>query len=319
MKRLSKISILIFGVIALIATTMGCSYQTKKTIHIAALNGPTGMGIVKLMEEEKENYEISLYQNPDEIVGKVVNGEVDVACIPSNMGAVLYNKTKGNVKLLGINTLGVLYIVENGQTINKLEDLKGKTILASGKGSTPEFILNHVLSTVGIDYEKDVTIKYLANHADIASQLAANEGTIALLPQPFVTTVLAKNDKVRMAIDINEVWANSENVDLPMGVIIGQKEFVENRKADLKVFLEDYKKSVSFIEEDLDAAAELVAKYKIVPSAEVAKKAIPKCNIVFRDSQESKETLNKFYEIISKDEPKSVGGKIPDEAFYIKE
>lgn len=291
-----------------------------KTLEVAALNGPTGIGMVQIMEEEagEENpeYNITLYQSPDEIVGKVVSGEIDIACVPSNMGAVLYNKTEGGIKLLGTNTLGVLYIVENGTGITDVKELKGKTLLASGKDSTPEFVLNHILNANGLVPGEDVQIEFMGNHADIASKLTTEEGIIALLPEPFVTTVLSKNENIRVAVDMNEAWNGINEMDLPMGIIIGSKKIVEENPKEVKAFLEAYETSVKFVNENVDQAAEIVANYKIVPSVEVAKMAIPKCNIVYRDGETSKESLTKFYEILAAENMKAVGGKLPDEAFY---
>lgn len=294
--------------------------KVSEPINVATLNGPTGIGMVKLMEEDAESFHITAYQSPDEIVGKVVSGEVDIACVPSNLAAVLYGKTQGGIKLLGTNTLGVLYLVEQGQNVNSLADVKGKTILASGKGSTPEFILNTILLENGINPETDVTIEYMANHADVISALLADgENKVALIPEPHVTTAMTKGEGVRVVVDLNEEWKKAKNMDLPMGVIIASKDFVENKQNDLKIFVERYKESVEFVNSNVEEAAKLVAKHQIVPSEAIAKQAIPKCNIIFRSSQESKESLDTFYKIISEIEPKSVGGKLPDEAFYISE
>ena len=312
-----KFKKIISGLLLVSILGVGCSIKEEtKPIKIAALNGPTGIGMVKLMDNEA--YETSLYQSPDEIVGKVVNGEVDIACVPSNLAAVLYNKTQGDIKLLATNTLGVLYVLEHGSTVSQIGDLKGKTILLSGKGSAPEFILKNLLIKNGLNPDSDVTFEYYANHADIATTLIANEGTIALLPQPFVTTVVTKKDTVKVAIDLNEEWTSAENMELPMGTIIGRTSFIEENESLLNKFFKDYKESVDFVNNQTEEAAKLVAQYEIVPNETVAKMAIPECNIVFRDSEESKDSLNKFYEVLSSNEPKSVGGKIPDEGFYFK-
>lgn len=299
----------------------GCSDEVaSKTepIHIAALNGPTGMGIVKLIDET-EQYQVTLYQNPDEIVGKVVSGEVDVACVPSNMASVLYNKTQGTeaeVGLLGINTWGVLYLVENNAGVINIEDLKGKTVLASGKGSTPEFVFSEILAQNGLKLGEDVKVEYLANHADIASTLATQEGTVALLPQPFVTTVLAKNEQVKVAIDLNTVWEEITETKLPMGTMIANKAYTKDNEKAMDKFLEDYSDSVAFVNDHVDEAAELIAKHQIIPSPELAKKAIPECHITWVDAQQAKESLVPFYEVLKAQEPKAVGGQLPDEAFY---
>ena len=318
MKKAKKI----FAVLSLMSAVLlgGCATKPVEPLEVAALNGPTGIGMVQMLEEmegaENPKYNIVLYQSPDEIVGKVVSGELDIACVPSNLGAVLYNKTEGGIKLLGMNTLGVLYIVENGQTVQNIEDLKGKTILSSGKDSTPEFVLNYILNEAGLVPGEDVTVEFMGNHSDIASKLMAEEGTIALLPEPFVTTVLAKDKNIRMAIDVNEAWNNLNQMDLPMGIIVANANVVKDNAKGIEAFLEDYEASVKFVDENLEDAAALVEKFGIVPNAALAKVAIPKCNIVYRDSSDSEDSLNKFYEILEQANPKAVGGKLPDEAFY---
>lgn len=318
MKKAKKI----FAVLSLMSAVLlgGCATKPVEPLEVAALNGPTGIGMVQMVEEmegaENPKYNIVLYQSPDEIVGKVVSGELDIACVPSNLGAVLYNKTEGGIKLLGMNTLGVLYIVENGQTVQNIEDLKGKTILSSGKDSTPEFVLNYILNEAGLVPGEDVTVEFMGNHSDIASKLMAEEGTIALLPEPFVTTVLAKDKNIRMAIDVNEAWNNLNQMDLPMGIIVANANVVKDNAKGIEAFLEDYEASVKFVDENLEDAAALVEKFGIVPNAALAKVAIPKCNIVYRDSSDSEDSLNKFYEILEQANPKAVGGKLPDEAFY---
>ena len=318
MKKAKKI----FAVLSLMSAVLlgGCATKPVEPLEVAALNGPTGIGMVQMLEEmegaENPKYNIVLYQSPDEIVGKVVSGELDIACVPSNLGAVLYNKTEGGIKLLGMNTLGVLYIVENGQTVQNIEDLKGKTILSSGKDSTPEFVLNYILNEAGLVPGEDVTVEFMGNHSDIASKLMAEEGAIALLPEPFVTTVLAKDENIRMAIDVNEAWNNLNQMDLPMGIIVANANVVKDNAKGIEAFLEDYEASVKFVDENLEDAAALVEKFGIVPNAALAKVAIPKCNIVYRDSSDSEDSLNKFYEILEQANPKAVGGKLPDEAFY---
>lgn len=320
-----KKNILISKVVLLIlisSLVTGCASekeeQITEPIKIANLKGPSGIGMVQLMESP-DKYEITTYQSPDEVVGKIITGEVDIAAVPSNLGAVLYNKLNGDVILLGTSTLGILCILENGDSIKKISDLKGKTIVASGKGGSPEFILNQLLLDSGIDPVNDLEINWLLNHSDVASTLMAKEGTIALLPQPFTTIVSEKNPKVGIKVDLNEEWEKSQGVSLPMGVVIAQKSFVEGKGSDLSIFLKDYAASVEFVHSDVDAAARLVSKYGIIDDETIAKKAIPQCNIVFISALDGKEGLKNFYEIIGAMDSKSIGGNLPDEEFYFDE
>ena len=307
--------------ISIAGMLIGCAPEPEEMmtapVKIGSLNGPTGIGMVKLMEDP-DKYLVTMYQSPDEVVGKIISGEVDVAAVPSNLAAVLYNKLEGDIELVGVNTLGVLYIVENGEAVTDLSALKGKTIVASGKGGTPEFILNQLLIKAGLDPQKDITVNWLLNHSDVASTLMAKEGTIAMLPQPFTTIVTEKNPKGRVAVDMNAEWKTLMDMELPMGVLIAQRSFVEEREADLTIFLKDYAASVDFVNSDIEGAAELVSQFGIIPDIQIAKKAIPKCNIVFISAQNGKADLANFYKIISAIDPKSIGGTMPDEDFYFK-
>lgn len=162
-------------------------------MNVAGLKGPTGLGMLKMMEDsdtaESTPYTFTLAGAADEVVSKITTGELDIASVPSNLAATLWNKTNGGVQVLGINALGVLYLVTKGETVNSLADLKGKTIISSGKGTTAQYTVEYLLKANGIDPETDVTIDYKAEHADAATAVASAETAIAVLPQPFVTTV----------------------------------------------------------------------------------------------------------------------------------
>ena len=286
----------------------------SEPIVIGTLNGPTGMGMVGLMDQT-EKYDITAYQAPDEIAGKIITGELDMACLPSNMASVLYNKTEGAVVVVSVNTLGVLYIVENGtQTVASVEDLAGKTLYGSGKGAGPEYILQELLDAAGVT---DVNIQWMANHSDAASSCMANEGSLALLPEPFVTVVGSKNEAIHVAIDLNASWAEVTGVDLPMGVIIAQKSFVEERGDDIAVFLADYRKSVDFVNTSEDAG-QAIADWGFIEDPIVAQKAIPNSNIVLyeEDFGATKTMLEAYFQVLFKMNPASLGGAMPDENFY---
>ena len=301
----------------------GAGKQDKpEKIRVAALNGPTGMGMVKMMEDAQEgedsNYEFSTYGAPDELLGKVINGEVDIAALPTNMASVIYNKTDGQIKLAAINTLGVLYVLEDGNEINSIEDLKGKKINVSGKGATPDFILQYLLKEHGLDPEKDVELDFSMQHADLAAAVAAGDAKIALLPQPHVTSALMKNENIRIALDITQEWEKvvGETNPLPMGCIVVQKEFAEKYPAVLDDFMNQYEDSVKWVNENHGEAGQLIEKHGILPNAKLAEKAIPKCNIVFLAGEEAKSPMNEFLKILLELNPASVGGELPGEDFY---
>jgi NitT/TauT family transport system substrate-binding protein len=272
------------------------------------------MGIVHLMEDE--NYNITVVGSPDDLVGKIVTGELDIAAVPSNMAAILYQRTGQKIQLLAINTLGVLYILENGEGVHSVTDLAGETLHVSGKGATPDFVIQYLLREHGLEAGKDVVLDFSTQHADLAAVMAAGKQRLALLPQPHVTSVLMQNKDVRVALDITREWKNVTGGELPMGVIIGQKEFIENNESSLLTFLEKYEQSIRLVNQNVTEAAELIAKHDILPNAKVAEQAIPLSNIVYIDAVTGKSYLNDFFSILYQFSPESIGGKMPDEGLY---
>ena len=294
----------------------------KVTINIAALKGPTSLGMLQIMENDAagtaaNDYEFLLAGAADEIVGKVVAGELDIAAVPTNVGATLYNKTQGAVQLAALNTLGVLYIVENGETIQSIEDLAGKSIVATGQGSTPEYALNMILEKNGL--LDSVTVEYKSEHSEVPPMLLSGQASIAMLPQPFVTSVLTQNENIRVALDVTKEWNKAVNgeSDLTMGCVIVRKEFAENNPEALSAFLDEYKASVEFTNSNPAEAAAISEKFDIIKAA-VATKAIPECNIVFIEGDEMQKIANGCLQVLFDANPKSVGGTLPDEAFYYK-
>ncbi|HKM28217.1 MAG TPA: MqnA/MqnD/SBP family protein [Anaerovoracaceae bacterium] len=321
-KSTNKLAVLLAltTILALAMTALtGCnSKELSGEVKIAALKGPTGMGMVQLLDQG--NYEVGLYQSPDEIVAKIVSGEVDLAAVPSNLASVLYNKTKGNIKAVSVITLGVLYIMENGDSITSVADLKGKTIIASGKGGTPEYALQKILENAGLKIGEgtdDVKIQWLANHTEVVGKMIAEDGAVALVPEPFVTIAKAQggpNQKV--ALDVNEEWKSATGEDLPMGVLIAQKSFADERAADLDIVLAQWADSVTFVNENPEEGAALIEEKGIFDKAAVAEKAIPNCNIVCYNSAGTKAAMKSFLQILFEMNPQSVGGTVPGEEFY---
>lgn len=295
-------------------------------VRVTALKGPTAMGMVELMNEAESGavngnaYDFTIASAVDEVSPKLVKGETDIAAVPANLAAVLYNNTEGQVEVLAVNTLGVLYIVESGDTVHSVEDLRGKTVYASGKGNTPEAALNYVLTQNGIDLSTDVTIEWKSEQAECLSALMAEENAIAMLPQPFVTTAQAQSENLRVALDLTEEWdalqADSETPStLVTGVVVARTAFAEEHPEVVSAFLDRYQESVDYVNSNVEEAAQLVGQYETV-TAEVAQKALPECNIVFIEGDEMKEKLSGYLSVLFEQNPQSVGGTLPDDAFY---
>ena len=298
--------------------------EERAAVRVGGLKGPTAMGMVKLMEEDAagttaNDYEFTLAGSADEINPLLIKGELDIAAVPTNVASVLYNKTEGQVEILALNTLGVLYVVENGNTIQSVENLRGKTIYSTGKGATPEYALNYILGENGLTAGTDVTVEYKSEHSELASLLAAGQADLAVLPQPFVTSVLAKNPDVRIALNLTEEWdkVTEDGSKLTMGALVVRKDYAESNPEAVRNFLKEYQASTQYVtdEANLDDAAALIEQYGII-SAAVAKQALPYCNIVCITGEEMRTAAEGFLSILAKANPQSVGGTLPVEDFY---
>lgn len=286
-------------------------------LRVAGLKGPTTMGLVNLMAgEDAADYDFEMYGKADEIVPQLVKGELDAAAVPANLAATLYQKTNGAIEVACINTLGVLYVVENGETVNSVEDLKGKTIVTTGKGTTPEYVLRYILTENGVDPDNDVTLDFYSEATEALAQLQAGTSTIAMLPQPFVTSALAQVEGLRVALDMNEEWEKVAGSKLVTGVLVVRKDAVEADPARFAAFMDGYKASVEAANTDLENTAALCEQYGIVAKAALAQKALPNCNIVFETGDEMKTDLETYFNVLYAADPTSVGGQLPADDFY---
>lgn len=329
MKLWKKAGALVLA-LALTLALASCGQQETQTqeteetpaahYNVAALKGPTAMGLVKLMSDAESgaeltnDYTFTLAASADEVSPKLMQGELDIACVPANLAAVLYQKTGGEIVTLGINTLGVLYIVENGNAVTSMADLAGKTIVASGKGSTPEYALRYLLRENGVDPDGGVVIDWKSEHSECVSALATGAATIAMLPQPFVTVAQSKLQDLRVALDLTEEWDALDNGSaLLTGVVVARKDVVEENPAAIDAFLADYAQSVEWVNANTADAAALIGDYGIVDAA-VAEKALPACNIVCITGAEMKEKLSGYLQVLFEEDPSSVGAQAGDDA-----
>ncbi|MGE4483741.1 MAG: ABC transporter substrate-binding protein [Oscillospiraceae bacterium] len=293
------------------------------SLNVGFLKGPTGIGAAYFMDQANSGvypiaYNFTMESDPTNIVSALVSGSLDIAAVPTNVAAALYNKTGGNVKIAAINTLGVLYILEKGDSIKSVSDLAGKTIYATGQGSNPEYVLNYILTKNGLEPGKDVTIEYMASD-ELTTQMAAGNLDICMLPVPAVTTVLMKNTEVRKALDLTDEWdaISADGSVLTQGCIVFRSDKVD--EAALNAFLDEYEESINYTNDaaNLDAAAALAVKFEIVGSEAIAKAAIPDCNIVFVSGAETmKSYLAEYFNVLLAAAPNSIGGSLPGDDFY---
>lgn len=290
-----------------------------EAVSVAALKGPTAMGMVKMMQDDAgATYEFNIHASADEITPKLIQGQIDIAALPANLASVLYNRTEGQLQVIAVNTLGVLYIAERGESVQSVEDLRGKTIYSAGKGSTPEYALNYILSANGIDPAKDVTIEYKSEHAECLAAILNDANAVAMLPQPFMTTAMTKAQDMRIALDLTAEWDKLQDEggsSMITGVVVARSAFVQENPEAVKAFLDAYAASVEFTNANVAEAAAIIGEYGIV-TAEVAEKALPYCNICCISGAEMAEKLSGYLAVLYDQNPESVGGTLPDAQFY---
>ena len=294
-------------------------------IRVGGLKGPTTMGLVKLMDDAENgkaqnDYEFTMVTAADELTALVAGNKVDIALLPANVAGVLYNKTKGGSSVIDVNTLGVLYLVSSDTSVTSIDQLKGKTVYLTGKGTTPEYSLRYLMSAAELT-EDDVTLEFKSEPAEVASVLAEDPSRIGLLPQPFVTSALAQNESLSVILDLTKAWDEAQEQAetrsrMITGVTIVNNDFLAAHGDLVDTFLSEHEASIRFTSEDPDTASMLIEAAGIVPKAAVAKKALPGCNIAFLSGGEMKTALSGYLKALFDQNPASTGGALPDDAFY---
>lgn len=305
-------------------------------VRVASLKGPTTIGLVEMMdatsgipadggdisavgvpEEGGVTYEWQVSSSPDEVLPLVVAGTADIACVPSNAAAVLYNRTDGGVQVIDLNTLGVLSVVTGDASIEEFEDLAGRTVLISGKGSSPEYVMGYLLGEAGI--ADSVALEWKSEHTEVAAALAADPTAVGVLPQPFTTATLAQNPSLSSPVALADVWdryAGASGSRFVMGATVVRRAFAEEHPAAVADFLERHAASVKAVNDDPAAAAPLVVEAGIVASEAVAEQAIPACNVVCITGDEAREALDGYLQVLYDADASSVGGELPGDDLY---
>lgn len=295
--------------------------EERVTVRIASLKGPTTMGLAKLWQQQDEgsaegNYEFQMMTGADEIMPRMIKGEVDIALLPASAAAILYGKSRGAVSVIDINTLGVLYLVSGDESIKTVEDLAGKTIYLTGKGTTPDYGLQYLLAQHGVDLS-DVTLEYKSEATEVAALLKEDSDGIGLLPQPFVTAACMQNEELSVVLDINEEWeALNDGQGMVTGVTVVRKDFLKEHPEAVDLFLKEHGTSAQFANANVEETAEMIAERGIVEKAPIAAKAIPACHITCITGEEMKAALSGYLETLFEQDPEFIGGAMPGDDFY---
>ena len=305
-------------------TSSDTSVPAVDAVEVMVLSGPTGVGAAQLITTHTLNsspdvaYNFTVATENPEVVNALINGDADIAAVATNVASNLVNKTDGGIQVLAINTLGVLYILEKGDTVHAMSDLRGKTLYApsTAKGSNPEFILNYLLEENDVDPDQ-VNIEWLTPQ-EITAKMASSDSGVCMLPVPAATALLLKDSGVREAISLSAEWDKLENGALAQGCIVARTDFIEDNPDVIASFLTDYEASVAFMNDEANRqqAADMVATLGITANAAIAAKAIPQCNLTYIAGNEMKDILESFYQIMYQADPASIGGAMPYDSFY---
>ena len=326
-KVMRKVTAVALSFVMLGALLTGCGSgkaEEKVTVKVGALKGATTLGLLPLEDkaangEAGENYEFSMMTAADELLPMMIKGELDIALLPSNVASILYQKTNGGVTVIDINTLGVLYMVSGDSSVTGVEDLEGRTIYLTGKGTTPDYVLHYILSGNGMDADSDCTLEYKSEATEVAALLAENPDAIGLLPQPFVTAACAQNDALSVILDMNAEWEKLQGEDgsrLVTGVTVVRNEFLQEHENAVAAFMEEHQASAQSMNSDVENGAKLAAASEIIAKEPIALKAIPKCNITYIDGADMKQALSGYLEVLYEQNPESIGGALPGDDFY---
>lgn len=324
MRKVTAVA-LSFAMLGALLTGCGSGKAEEKvTVKVGALKGATTLGLLPLEDkaangEAGENYEFSMMTAADELLPMMIKGELDIALLPSNVASILYQKTNGGVTVIDINTLGVLYMVSGDSSVTGVENLAGKTIYLTGKGTTPDYVLHYILSGNGMDADSDCTLEYKSEATEVAALLAENPDAIGLLPQPFVTAACAQNDALSVILDMNAEWEKLQGEDgsrLVTGVTVVRNEFLQEHENAVATFMEEHQASAQSMNSDVENGAKLAAASEIIAKEPIALKAIPKCNITYIDGADMKQALSVYLEVLYEQNPESIGGALPGDDFY---
>lgn len=288
-------------------------------VRVGSLTGPTTIGLVDFMAKAEagsttNTYEFTLGKTADEINPLLIKGDLDIALIPANVASVLYNKTQGAISIINVNTLGVLYVVTGDTTIASFNDLAGKTVLMTGKGQTPEYVVAHLLAQAGI--ASQVTLEFKDTPDEVVAALAADPTATAVLPQPAATAAQAKVQGLSSPISLTDVWNQYESSDLVTGVTVARKEFIKDHLDTLKEFIAGQEASVKAVNADPASAAKLVVEKGIIAAEPIATKAIPLCNLVYETGNKMASMVSNYLGVLYTADASSIGGALPAEDFY---
>lgn len=295
--------------------------EEKVSIRVGTLNGPSCIPAAYMMENPEEFEGISLsfdvYANPQALLPKLLKNEVDVGFLPLNVAAKVYNSANKALVCAAISGNGNLSLITKDRNVKKMTDLEGKTVYVAGQGATPEYIFKYIINQY--DMDSSVSLDYSIPTANLAAAIISNQIEYAVLPEPFATIAIMKDKTVNRALDLQKEYkVFSTSKTYPLTCIVATSKFVKNNKDDLIKFLNAYEYSLMWTLDNPGTAGKYCEKNNLGLDANLVTKAIPKSNYVYIPAYQEKKQIEEMLTIFMKNDPTSVGGKLPDQDFYIE-
>lgn len=270
------------------------SYVRENKTKLAVFNGVTSLGVAKLVKDRGYAYESSLYTDLSEVENLIKNGGADMAAVPVESAARLFNETKGAVKIIAVNNLGVLHLVTGDESIKTLADLKDKTVYATGKGTAYEHIMNFIFEKNAISPK----VEYVATEAELVTLAIEGKADICIIPEPYATKVVFENTKMKRVIDLSDEWNKFSEAPLVQGVIVARTEYIEQNPEYIEQFLFQNEISVNFLNENIDAGADMLYNGQYFSTFDLARECVPACNLYFMKGEEMKAAVKVVYDVL---------------------
>jgi NitT/TauT family transport system substrate-binding protein len=325
----STFLVVLLAAFALCFTLLGCASNNSDqkpdlseyaeeadALRIGSMKGPTSIGLADMMQQDQG--EFTVVGAADELTPLLLQDQIDIALVPANVAAVLYARTEGQIQVIDVNTLGVLYGISADENISNIEDFRGRTVYMTGKGSVPEYTFMALLDAAGIS-EDELTIEFCSEPTEVVAQITKQNDAIGILPQPYATACTLKNENLHTVLDLTESWAEitgGQKGDMVTGVTVAKTSTIQDHEGAIELFLQRHEASTEVAVNDPSAIVAKVVELGIIENETLAEKAIPNCNVVCYTGEEMKEALSGYLDALFQQNAAALGGSMPGDDFY---
>lgn len=291
------------------------SYIRESKTRIAVLDGIDVLGTAKIKLSRDYAYTVTTCGSAEEIMNTVTEGKADLAALPLDLAAKLYNSTNGGVKIIAVNVLGAVHLLTGDSGVTSLADIKGKTVYATGKGGYCEYFINAVLTQNGIDPEKDVKIEY-KEQDELAALALDGTAKLCFVPEPYATRIVRENKEMKRLVDLNGLWEKSTGTKPVQSVVIARTEYIEKNPEYIETFLFHNEVSLNYLSSEDNQGINFLSENGYFSSFDLAAATVSASNLVFMKGEDMKPLIKGTFEAFYAVDPASVGGAIPDDGIF---